>query len=74
MRIRRSRLGILTSGGDCAGLNPAIKWVVKTALDTRLVKERRVTFEIVGIREGWRGIADIDARSEEHVTIHCPTR
>jgi 6-phosphofructokinase 1 len=41
--------------------------VVKTALDSRLSKERNVTFEIVGIREGWRGIAAIDARSPADV-------
>ena len=31
-----NRIGVLTGGGDCAGLNPALKWVVKTALDDRL--------------------------------------
>jgi phosphofructokinase-like protein len=61
------KIGILTGGGDCPGLNSAIKWVVKTALDSRLSKERQDTFEVVGIREGWRGIAAIDARSEEDV-------
>ncbi len=61
------KIGILTGGGDCPGLNSAIKWVVKTALDSRLSKERQDTFEVVGIREGWKGIAAIDARSEEDV-------
>jgi len=59
------RIGVLTGGGDCPGLNPAIKWVVKTALDNRLKRERGVEFEVVGIREGWRGITDIDIRWEE---------
>ena len=61
------KIGILTGGGDCPGLNPAIKWVVKTALDSRLFKEKLVSFEVVGIREGWRGITDIDAHSKEDV-------
>ena len=61
------KIGVLTGGGDCPGLNPAIKWVVKTALDSRLSKERDVTFQVVGIREGWRGIAAIDARSQDDV-------
>ena len=61
------KIGILTGGGDCPGLNSAIKWVVKTALDSRLSKERQDTFEVVGIREGWKGIAAINARSEEDV-------
>ena len=61
-------VGVLTGGGDCPGLNPAIKWVVKTALDSRLSKERKGTFQVVGIREGWRGIAAIDARSDDDVS------
>ncbi len=59
------KIGVLTGGGDCPGLNPAIKWVVKTALDSRLRTEREIEFEVVGIREGWRGITDIDMRWEE---------
>jgi len=59
------KIGVLTGGGDCPGLNPAIKWVVKTALDSRLRREREIEFEVVGIREGWRGITDIDIRWEE---------
>jgi 6-phosphofructokinase 1 len=59
------KIGVLTGGGDCPGLNPAIKWVVKSALDSRLKDERNIEFEVVGIREGWRGITDIDLRWEE---------
>lgn len=60
-----TKIGVLTGGGDCPGLNSAIKWVVKTALDSRLEKERDIAFEVVGIREGWRGITDIDVGWEE---------
>ncbi|MFH1650554.1 MAG: ATP-dependent 6-phosphofructokinase [Chloroflexota bacterium] len=56
----KRRIGILTSGGDCAGLNPAIKWVVKTALDERLEEERNVHFEVLGIRDGFRGLVLVD--------------
>jgi len=52
----RKRIGVLTGGGDCAGLNSAIKWVVKTALDDRLQRTRKIQFEVVGIREGWKGL------------------
>jgi len=52
----KKRIGVLTGGGDCAGLNPAIKWVVKTALDDRLRKTRKIEFEVVGIRDGWKGL------------------
>ena len=69
------KIGVLTGGGDCPGLNSAIKWVTKTALDSRLSKERSVTFEVVGIREGWKGIAAIDARSPADVNaVYCPAR
>lgn len=44
------RIGILTGGGDCPGLNPAIKAVVKKALESGL--------EVYGIKEGWLGLVD----------------
>ena len=54
----KQRIGILTGGGDCPGLNPAIKWVVKTALDSRLSRERSTRFDVLGIRDGWRGLCE----------------
>jgi 6-phosphofructokinase 1 len=54
--MEKKRIGVLTGGGDCAGLNPAIKWVVKTALDDRLQRTRKVQHEVVGIRDGWKGL------------------
>ncbi len=58
--MKKSRIGVLTGGGDCAGLNPALKWVVKTAMDERLEEERGVRYEVLGIRDGWRGLVTID--------------
>ncbi len=58
--MKKSRIGILTGGGDCAGLNPAIKWVVKTASDDRLQAERGVEYEVIGIRDGWKGLVKAD--------------
>jgi 6-phosphofructokinase 1 len=57
--MKKSRIGVLTGGGDCAGLNPALKWVVKTAMDERLEWERGVRYEVLGIRDGWRGLATV---------------
>lgn len=54
------RIGVLTGGGDCPGLNPAIKWVCKTALDDELAAKRGYDYEVVGIREGWRGLVKYD--------------
>lgn len=42
------RIGILTGGGDCPGLNPAIRGAVFKALDHG--------DECVGIIEGWQGL------------------
>jgi 6-phosphofructokinase 1 len=56
----KTRIGILTGGGDCAGLNPAMKWVVKTALDERLRWERGIQYEVLGIRDGWKGLIRVE--------------
>jgi 6-phosphofructokinase 1 len=42
------RIGVLTSGGDAPGMNPAVRAVVRTALDTGL--------EVYAIREGFLGL------------------
>jgi 6-phosphofructokinase 1 len=49
------RVGVLTGGGDCPGLNAAIRAVVRRA---------DVTYgdEVVGFQDGWRGVID-------HVTV-----
>ncbi|MDH3752795.1 MAG: 6-phosphofructokinase [Acidimicrobiia bacterium] len=47
------RLGVLTGGGDCPGLNAAIRGVVRKA-------ERDHGDEIVGFLDGWRGVIEGD--------------
>jgi 6-phosphofructokinase 1 len=42
------RIGVLTGGGDCPGLNAAIRAIVRRAIDVH-------GHEIVGFRDGWRG-------------------
>lgn len=49
------RIGILTGGGDCPGLNNAIKWVTMAALDEDLARKRGFEFEVEGITYGWKG-------------------
>ena len=61
--MKKYRIGILTGGGDCAGLNSALKWVVKTALDARLGWERRVQYEVLGIMDGWKGLINAEVAS-----------
>lgn len=43
------KIGILTGGGDCPGLNPAIKGCVWAA--------EKMGFECVGLADGWKGLA-----------------
>lgn len=47
------KIGILTGGGDCPGLNPAIRGVVLRALE--------LGYECVGVQEGWKGMIKADA-------------
>ena len=63
--MKKSRIGILTGGGDCAGINAALKWVVKTALDERLEWERGTQYEVLGIRDGWKGLVRVEPTSPD---------
>ncbi|MCJ7671382.1 MAG: 6-phosphofructokinase [Acidimicrobiia bacterium] len=45
------RIGILTGGGDCPGLNAVIRAVVRKG-------EGTYGHQIVGFRHGWRGLVD----------------
>jgi ATP-dependent phosphofructokinase / diphosphate-dependent phosphofructokinase len=45
-----SKLGILTGGGDCPGLNAVIRAVGRRSLDRG--------YEVTGVREGWRGLVE----------------
>jgi 6-phosphofructokinase 1 len=48
------RLGILTGGGDCPGLNAAIRSVVRSASDAGI--------DVFGFRDGWRGVLEGSAQ------------
>lgn len=47
-----SRIGLLTGGGDCPGLNPVIRAVVRKAL--------LEGYEAIGIKNGWKGLIEND--------------
>lgn len=72
MKMEKKRIGVLTGGGDCAGLNSAIKWVVKSALDGRLQKTRRIQYEVVGIRDGWKGLVLPEGDEDDPGSRICP--
>jgi len=44
------RIGVLTGGGDCPGLNAVIRAVVRRSTDRG--------HEIVGVRDGWKGLVE----------------
>jgi 6-phosphofructokinase 1 len=62
---KKIKIGILTGGGDCAGLNAAVKWVTKTALDRQSEQERDFQYEVVGIKDGWKGLSFTDKKELE---------
>ena len=56
------KVGILTSGGDCPGLNAVIR--------ASVLKGRAVYgTEFVGFRDGWRGVVEADAAPLERKDI-----
>jgi ATP-dependent phosphofructokinase / diphosphate-dependent phosphofructokinase len=47
------RIGVLTGGGDCPGLNAVIRAVVRNGIDGH-------GDQVVGFRDGWRGVLEDD--------------
>ena len=54
VRADARRVGVLTGGGDCPGLNAVIRAVARRSLDRG--------YEVVGIRAGWRGLVADDVQ------------
>ena len=57
------RIGILTSGGDCPGINATIRGVCKTAI-------RHYGMEVVGIHSGFQGLMtkDVEMFTEDSLS------
>ena len=49
----KGTIGILTGGGDCPGLNPVIRAVVRRAV--------QLGYKVLGVKDGWRGMLKADA-------------
>jgi phosphofructokinase-like protein len=45
------RIGVLTGGGDCPGLNAAIRAIVRKGVD-------HYGHAVIGFRDGWRGVLE----------------
>lgn len=52
VNLNGKRIGVLTGGGDCPGLNAVIRAVVKSAWN--------LGWKVVGIRDGFEGLIDTD--------------
>lgn len=48
--MTKERIGVLTGGGDCPGLNAVIRAVTRRGLE--------YGYEIIGILNGWKGLID----------------
>ncbi len=48
------KVGVLTGGGDCPGLNPAIRGICRQAQSTG--------HTVVGIRRGWKGLLEQETK------------
>lgn len=48
------KIGMLTGGGDCPGLNAVIRAIVRKSL--------MYGWECIGIENGWKGLMDVDVR------------
>jgi len=46
------KIGLLTGGGDCPGLNSVIRAVVRKSINEK--------YEVIGIRNGWKGLIEND--------------
>ena len=50
------KIGVLTGGGDCPGINAAIRAVVRTALQNN--------YSLIGFLDGWKGLLN-----KEHINL-----
>ena len=55
------KIGVLTSGGDAPGMNAAIRSVTRIALNNGV--------EVVGVRDGYRGLLDGDFQPLERTDV-----
>ena len=56
------KIGVLTGGGDCPGLNAVIRAVVRRAIDTYQIG-------VLGIREGWAGLINGNVEPLTHFSV-----
>ena len=55
------RVGVLTGGGDCPGLNAVIRGVVRKAAEEKI--------KVIGIKNGWKGLVAVDTIDLDTATV-----
>lgn len=50
----KAKVGLLTGGGDCPGLNPVIRAIVRKGIEV-------YQYDMVGIYHGWAGLMNMDS-------------
>ncbi|MGH9942383.1 MAG: 6-phosphofructokinase [Pyrinomonadaceae bacterium] len=55
------RIGVLTAGGDCPGLNAVIRAIVRRATHSE--------DEVLGVKNGWRGLIEGDIAPLTHASV-----
>ena len=64
--LRPMRVGLLTGGGDCPGLNAVIRAVVRKGIDG-------YGDDLFGFRDGWRGVLeDFVGRADDRLDARDP--
>jgi len=56
------RIGVLTGGGDCPGLNAVIRAVVRRAIVLN-------DYEMIGIKSGWKGLIDLQTMPLDRANV-----
>jgi len=62
MKNEIKRIGVLTGGGDCPGLNAVIRAVVKSAIID-------YDYEVIGFEDGFKGLVENSFRQMELASV-----
>ena len=67
--MKKMRVGILTGGGDCPGLNAAVKWVVYGAVAHTTDAPKNPIEIIAQIRAGCKHSDNVEVVEDRHEAI-----
>jgi 6-phosphofructokinase len=61
----KKKIGVITAGADCAGINSTIRWLVYSALDKDMAPLRGTMYSVIGIKDGWKGLIELKPEKKE---------